>query len=93
MDNAEMLTALKIDLGISTTNAYDGRLVEYLGSARAAIIREGITLTDSLEDCDLVVDYAGWLWNKRRTGEAIPRSLRWRLNNRLLSEKMSGGDA
>jgi hypothetical protein len=89
MNNIEMLTALKVDLGI-TTNAYDSRLVEYLDSAQAAIRREGITLTSSTEDGNLVVSYAGWIWNRRKTGEGMPRMLRWQMNNRLFSEKLSG---
>ena len=92
MDNTAMLTALKTDLGI-ITNAYDQRLEQYLTSAQKAIAIEGITLTDSIADSDLVIRYAAWLWRKRATGEGIPRSLRWALNNRLFSEKISGEDA
>ena len=89
MTNNEMLKAIKVDLGISTT-VYDERLGQYLQSARAAITREGITLTDSVEDGDLIVRYAAWLWRKRATGDGIPRSLRWAMNNRLFSEKAGG---
>lgn len=92
MDNTAMLTALKTDLGI-ITNAYDQRLDQYLTSAQKAIEIEGITLSDSIADSDLVIRYAAWLWRKRATGEGIPRSLRWALNNRLFSEKISGEDA
>lgn len=91
MDKAAMLRALKTDLGI-ITNAYDERLGQYLISARAAITREGIKLTDSIDDCDLVIRYAAWLWRKRTTGEGIPRNLRWQMNNRLFQEKISGTD-
>ena len=92
MDNTAMLTALKTDLGI-ITNAYDQRLGQYLTSAQEAIRIEGITLTDSIADSDLVIRYAAWLWRKRATGEGIPRSLRWAMNNRLFAEKISGEDA
>lgn len=92
MDNTAMLTAMKIDLGITTT-AYDDRLGQYLTSAKKAIEIEGITLTDDVADCDLVIRYAAWLWRKRATGEGIPRSLRWAMNNRLFTEKISGEDA
>lgn len=91
MDNAAMLKAIKIDLGI-TTNAYDERLDQYIESAKKAIETEGITLTSSIEDGDLVVRYAAWIWRKRATGEGIPRSLRWAMNNRLFAEKI-GEDA
>lgn len=88
MDESTMLEALKIDLGIKT-EAYDNRLRQYLISAENAIKIEGITLTDSIPDGNLVVMYAGWLWRKRATGEGMPRHLRWLMNNRLFSEKAS----
>lgn len=92
MDNDGMLQALKTDLGITTT-AYDARLEQYLESAKKAIETEGITLTESVPDQDLVIRYAGWIWRKRSTGEGIPRNLRWALNNRLFSEKISGEES
>lgn len=87
MDEITMLNALKTDLGI-TTKAYDERLVQYLRAARDAIAIEGIKLTDSEGDSLLVVRYAAFLWNKRDTGDSMPRSLRWMLNNRLFSQKL-----
>lgn len=78
-----MLAMLKIDLGITAT-AYDDRLTQYLESAKAEIEREGVTLSaDSVTDCNLVIQYAAWMWRKRDTGEGMPRMLRWQLNNRL----------
>lgn len=91
MNDEATLRALKTDLGIKA-DAYNERLVQYLESAKAAIKREGITLTDDLTDMDLVVRYAAWLWRKRAEDAPLPRSLRWQLNNRLFSEK-AGGDA
>lgn len=89
MDTATMLTALKVDLGIST-DAYDNRLTQYLTSARDAIETEGVTINaTSISDGNLVVMYAAWLWRKRDTGEGMPRMLRWQLNNRLFSEKVN----
>lgn len=88
MDTATMKNMLKVDLGI-TTDAYDTRFEQYLVSAEAAISREGIELDkEVIEDCDLIIRYAAWLWRKRDTGEGIPRSLRWQMNNRLFSEKV-----
>ena len=88
MDQETMLQALKVDLGITTT-AYDVRLAQYLSSAAAAITIEGINLTDSISDCNLIVMYAAWLWKKRDTAEGMPRMLRWMMNNRLFSQKLS----
>lgn len=89
MDYETMLDMLKIDLGISTTNKYDDRLKQYLQSAVKEIKREGATLSfiDSVEDANLVIMYAQWLWRKRDSGEGMPRMIRWEINNRLF-----GGD-
>lgn len=85
----QLLTMLKVDLGITTT-AYDTRLTQYINSAKEMIGTEGVTLdTADLEDAQLVVMYAGWLWRKRDNGDAMPRMLRWTLNNRLFAEKMN----
>lgn len=88
MDENTMLTALKVDLGITTT-VYDDRLGQYLQAARAAIETEGINLTESVSDGNLVVMYAAHLWRKRDTQEGMPRMLRWMMNNRLFSQKMT----
>ena len=85
----QLLALLKVDLGITTT-AYDTRLTQYINSAKEMIGTEGVTLnTTDLEDAQLVVMYAGWLWRKRDNGDAMPRMLRWTLNNRLFAEKMN----
>lgn len=82
-----MLNSLKVDLGI-TTNAYDERLLEYLSSARKAIEKEGIELTESIDDRNMVIMYASWLWQKRRENVPMPRMLRWMMNNRLFEQKV-----
>lgn len=86
MEEATKLQMLKIDLGINTS-AYDSRLTQYLASAKAEIEREGVKLTDSVPDENLIVQYAAWMWRKRDTGEGIPRMIRWQINNRIF-----GGD-
>ena len=83
----QVLEMVKVDLGIRVT-AYDQRLTQYVESAQKAIIREGVkTLSDDVEDMQMVAMYAGWLWRKRDTGDGMPRNLRWMLNNRIFSEK------
>lgn len=88
MDNGALLAALKIDLGI-TSLAYDDRLTQYIETAKQQIQREGCTLEST--DSELVVMYAAWLWRKRDSGDGMPRMLRYLLNNRIFSEKMSDG--
>ncbi len=94
MSNEERRTMLKIDLGISAT-AYDERLLQYIQAAEQEIIREGITFPDepSVDDDQLVIMYAAWLWRKRDSGEGMPRMLRYALNNRLFSQKMKAEES
>lgn len=88
MTNEEILNMLKVDLGISG-DAYDERLGHYIESAKKNISIEGITLdAASINDCNLVIQYAAWLWRKRINGDGMPRMLRWELNQRLFHEKM-----
>lgn len=92
MTRAEMLTALKIDLGI-TAAAYDERLQQYLQNAEEQIRIEGASLDpESLSDSQLVIMYAAWTWRRRDSGEGMPRMLRYALNNRILSEKMEASN-
>ena len=89
MNTNTMLVALKVDLGITTT-AYDERLTQILNSATEYIEAEGITLEDNIEDGNIVVMYASWLWQKRKENIGMPRMLRWAMNNRLFTEKTNG---
>lgn len=88
MTDSEILVILKIDLGISST-ALDQYLQLLIDSARAFIAEEGIVLNDSSSsDGTLVEMYAAYLYRKRREETAaMPRMLRWALNNRLFVQK------
>ena len=86
--DAQKLIMLKTDLGISV-NSYDTRLSQYIKAAEASITREGVTLNDeAIDDVQLTVMYAAWMWQRRDGGEGMPRMLRYKLNNRIFSEKM-----
>lgn len=87
---AELLTALKIDLGITAT-VYDTRLTAYLEAAQAQMTREGIALQSSVDDDTLTIMYAAWMWRRRDSGEGMPRMLRYALNNRLFAQKAGAG--
>lgn len=87
MTQQELMTLLKIDLGIIGT-AYDPQLEQLLSAAQSFIVREGVALTESVEDAQLIIMYAAYLYRKRATDEGMPRMLRWALNNRIFS----GGD-
>lgn len=94
-----ILTMLKNDLQISVTQ-YDAYLSNLIALAKAAIQKEGIVLKDLMQDGEskgitvedgmLVQMYAAYLYRKRREeNAAMPRSLRYALNNRLFSQKGS----
>lgn len=95
MEPETLLPLMKIDLGLSST-AFDSRLLDKLSAAIEEIQAEGVTLTDSKRDQDLVLMYAEWRWRERISGEAMPRMLRYALNNRVFGEaarEEAGGEA
>lgn len=90
MDSKDILTILKTDLEISG-DSRDEMLNNMIELSKNAITREGITLNETVEDGMLVETYAAFLYRKRREDKvAMPRSLRFMLNNRLFSEKGKG---
>lgn len=92
MSDSDILTILKVDLQVSST-ALDSYLLQLISAARALIVREGINLTDDIEDTMLIEMYAAYLYRKRReSNSAMPRMLRWALNNRLLSVREDNAD-
>ena len=97
MTKAEVLTILKSDLDIAATStSKDGLLNNLIDLSLAAITREGITLADPLtiEEGMLIERYAAFMYRARKLTEtvangsvAMPRSLRYQLNNMLLKQK------
>ena len=87
MTNAEKLVILKKDLQ-QMTMANDTYLETLLTFAEAAIQREGIVLKDDIECNMAVIHYAAYLFRKRAGADAaMPRFLRYELNNLLFSQK------
>jgi len=86
MDMEQLLSGLKIDMGIRA-DAYDQRLRDRLCEAQERLTAEGITLEDTQADRDLVIMYAGWLWRNRIDGAPMPRMLVIARNNRLFGQK------
>lgn len=91
MTTAEILTILKSDLDIAqTSTTKDALLNNLITLSQAAITKEGITLTSPLtvEEGTLVEMYAAFLYRKRKEAtQTMPHSLRYMLNNMLLSQK------
>lgn len=91
MDIATVVTLAKIDLG-QRSAAYDEYLTHLAESAQQMIAGEGIVLTDDAQDVQLVVMYTAYLFRKRAEDlPAMPRMLRYALNNRLMAQKMGEG--
>lgn len=90
MTDATILEMTKSNLQIVQGNTLqDSYLLMLITSAQEMITREGITLTDSIEDGNLVVMYAAYLYRKRAADAPVmPRMLRYALNNRLFSQKV-----
>lgn len=90
MTDATILDMTKANLQILKDNTLQDEYLQMLiTSAREMIAREGITLNDSIEDGNLVVMYAAYLYRKRADGEPVmPRMLRYALNNRIFSQKV-----
>lgn len=100
MTDAEKLAILKMNLQL-LTNTQDEYLGFLLTAAGAAMSREGITFDDTADCNACQVDYAAYLYRKRAAstngangfapdgGEtAMPRFLRYQLNNILFSQKV-----
>lgn len=91
MDYESILSALKVDLGL-TAKVYDERLKMIIKASVEEIEQEGITLGESAKDQNLVLMYARWLWSRRESGEGMPRMIRYALNNRLFSQRVGESD-
>ena len=105
MNNLEMLVMLKSNLEIATSvhDTYLGQLLE-VGYKEIKIegikidkvdAPEGASYTytiDNIQDVNLIVMYAAYLYRKRADENApqMPRMLRYALNNRLFSQKIRG---
>ena len=91
MTKADILTILKSDLDIaSASTSKDTLLNNLIDLSISAITREGITLSDpyTTEEGTLVEMYAAFLFRRRKDARAtMPHSLRYQLNNLLLSQK------
>lgn len=87
MNDAEKLVVLKHDLQ-RETNANDELLQHLLSVSKGLIEDEGIIFEDSIKFDMAQIHYAAYLFRKRASSEtAMPRFLRYELNNLLFSQK------
>lgn len=108
MTDTEKLSVLKSDLQL-LTSAQDEYLAFLLTAASAAMTREGITDDETADYNACQIDYAAYLYRKRAgntssstigTGfapsggeTAMPRFLRYQLNNILMQQKIQTAGA
>lgn len=93
MTDDEILTILKADLDIIYVDTgKEEFLMNCIRHAKSLIEREGIKLKETIEDGNLVVMYAAYLYRKRQSNDPMPRMLRYAMNNRLLSQKARDED-
>ncbi len=91
MTQSDLVKMTKSNLQIAgeSWDEYLGQLIE---AAREYIERQGISLDlEAIDDCNLVVMYASYLYRKRVDNDnpGMPRMLRYELNNRLFAQKIS----
>lgn len=87
----QIYSMLLIDLQrMNVTDATKSFLMNLITVAEVEIAREGIMpdLSDA-DDRQTIEMYAAYLYRNRVSGDGMPRMLRYRLNNRLLSERMA----
>lgn len=86
----QIYSMLLIDLQrMNVPDATKNFLMNLITVAEVEITREGISLDLSdTGDQQTIEMYAAYLYRKRVSGDGMPRMLRYRLNNRLLSERM-----
>ena len=87
MTSAEKLSVLKNDLQLMS-KANDLFLSLLLEQAAEAIKQEGIILNESIQSDMIIISYAAYLFRKRAgTDTAMPKFLRYQLNNLLFGQK------
>ena len=87
MTSAEKLSVLKNYLQLMS-NANDLFLSLLLEQAAEAIKQEGIILNESIQSDMIIISYAAYLFRKRAgTDTAMPKFLRYQLNNLLFGQK------
>lgn len=88
MTNSDILAMLKCNLQLMGTT-WDEYLTQLIEVSTREIEREGVVLdTSQIDDVNLIVMYASYLYRKRNTDGPMPRMLRYALNNRLFAKKV-----
>lgn len=93
---ADLLRLLAAELDMhSLPDKRQEQLQSYLDVAAGRISKKGITLDpENPDDAHLLVEYAAWLFRRRRqeASKMMPDYLRLDINDRLIHEKASVSD-
>ena len=95
----DLLVMLQAELNMHTLPAgRSEQLQQLLSAAQVRIRQTGITPDlENVGDCQLIVDYAAWMWKRRaQTATAqMPPYLSLDIRNRLVAEKgrVNNGEA
>lgn len=86
------LALLKMDLGI-THNLRDIYFTNILKSTEFELTKMGIDLSlSTVEDIQLIVDYAVWNYRKRQEDVGLSRNLKFRIHNRVIQKAGASSD-
>ncbi|MEK3955375.1 hypothetical protein [Psychrobacillus sp. FSL K6-1464] len=87
------LQLLKLDLGI-THGLRDTYFTNILKTSNIELSKMGVDLSiATVEDMQLIVDYAVWNYRKRQEDVGLSRNLKYRINNRVIQKAGASTDA
>lgn len=92
---ATCLSLFKLDLGI-THNLRDTLFTNLIKNSEMELTKMGVgfsSTSSTVEDMQLIVDYAAWLYRKRQEDIGLSRNLRFRINNRVIQKAGASTDA
>lgn len=80
------LTLFKLDMGI-THDLRDTLFSNLIETAEKEITKMGADLSSqTVEDIQLITDYALWQYRKRQEDIGLPRNIKFRIHNRVLQK-------
>lgn len=80
------LQLLKLDIGI-THDLRDTYFTSILNTSESELSKMGVDLSkSSVEDMQLIVDYAVWNYRKRQEDVGLSRNLKFRIHNRVIQK-------
>lgn len=91
---ATCLSLFKLDLGI-THNLRDAIFINLIKTSEIELSKMGVGFSStatSVEDIQLIIDYAAWRYRKRQEDVGLPRNLKFRIHNRVI-QKAGATDA